>query len=230
MPPHRPFAAAGSGGRHPSVIVTALITAVLLSPGCGPEAVTPSPDADSARIGSRPLDRIAATEDLFLDDVRSNAEVPEDVASLEFTRVDGDPLKLSDYLGRRHVVLVFTQGYYGGSLCPFCTTQVSRLIANYDRFVDAGAEVLVVYPGDDEHLDEFIGNAASVVNRQIDRTPFPLLLDADLSAVRFFGIESHLAHPSTFVLDRDGNVRLAYVGADRSADRPSIDAMLAALD
>ena len=57
------------------------------------------------------------------------------------------------------------------------------------------------------------------------------LLDANRAemrefAVGFFDIRSNLAHPSTYVIDKQGNVQLAYVGADMSADRPSVNALL----
>ena len=65
--------------------------------------------------------------------------------------------------------------------------------------------------------------------RQVDEVPFPLLLDEDLKAVSFFNIASNLAHPSTFIIDKQGNIRLAYVGADMTADRPSVSAILGVL-
>ena len=90
-------------------------------------------------------------------------------------------------------------------------------------------EVLVVYPGTRSHLDEFIEAARTTDQAQVASVPFPILLDEDFGATEFFNIRSHLAHPSTFILDKSGNVRLAYVGADMTADRPSIKAMLAVL-
>ena len=56
--------------------------------------------------------------------------------------------------------------------------------------------------------------------------PFPIVLDEDFKAVDFFDIRSKLAHPSTYIINKSGNVVFAYVGADMTADRPSIQAML----
>jgi peroxiredoxin len=114
-------------------------------------------------------------------------------------------------------------------LCPFCKTQTSRLVANYDKFKELNTEILVVYPGARDHLDEFVEAAKQSEKSAVDSVPFPLVLDEDLSAVSYFNIASNLAHPSTFIIDKSGNVRLAYVGADMSADRPSIQAMLGVL-
>ena len=111
-------------------------------------------------------------------------------------------------------------------LCPFCTTQTSRLIANYSKFAELDTEVLVVYPGTRDHIDEFIEAATKTEKKQVDQVPFPLLFDEQLAAVGFFGIESNLAHPSSYLIDKQGNVRFAYVGVDMSADRPSVKLLL----
>jgi alkyl hydroperoxide reductase subunit AhpC len=88
----------------------------------------------------------------------------------------------------------------------------------------------VVYPGSREHLDEFVEAAKKSEKTEVDSVPFPLVLDEDLVAVGYFNIASNLAHPSTFIIDKQGNVRLAYVGADMTADRPSVAAMLRVLE
>ena len=166
----------------------------------------------------------------FKDDVTSNAEVPVDLRQLSFVDTNGGEFKLASFIGQKNVVLVFTEGFAGGMLCPFCKTQTSRLVANYDKFQQLNAEVLVVYPGPTDHLDDFIAAAKTTEKNQVDQVPFPLVLDEELNAASYFRIKSNLAHPSTFVIDIQGNVRLAYVGADMTADRPSIKAMLSVLE
>ncbi len=165
----------------------------------------------------------------FKDSVSSNVPVPEGLDGLVFLDTNGRRVALESYLGKKNVVLVFTEGFGGGMLCPFCKTQTSRLVANYQRFRDLDSEVLVVYPGSRDHLDEFIEAAKTSDKQQVDEVPFPLVLDEDLQAVSFFKIASNLAHPSTYIIDKKGNVRLAYVGADMTADRPSVSAILSVL-
>ena len=48
-------------------------------------------------------------------------------------------------------------------------------------------------------------------------------------AVNFFDISDALAFPSTYVIDKEGKVRFAYVGSSPS-DRPSLKALLKQLD
>lgn len=163
---------------------------------------------------------------VFKDEVESNVEVPDGLDGLVFLDTAGKRVALESFLGEKNVVLVFTEGFAGGMLCPFCKTQTSRLVANYDKFADLDTEILVVYPGSRDHLDEFVAAAKKTEKAEVDNVPFPLVLDEDLAAVSYFNIQSNLAHPSTFIIDKQGNVRLAYVGADMSADRPSVAAML----
>ena len=165
----------------------------------------------------------------FKDNVDTNAESPKNVGDLVFSNPDGSKIKLSDYAGKQNIMLVFTEGF-NGMLCPFCQTQTSRLVSNYDKFKERDCEVIVVYPGSGEHLDEFVKAALKTEKEQVDKVPFPIVLDKDFVATNYFDIHSKLAHPSTYLIDKKGGVQFAYVGSDMTADRPSIKAMLKRLD
>jgi peroxiredoxin len=121
---------------------------------------------------------------------------------------------------------VVTRGF-PGSICMFCSAQTAMLIKNHDEFVKRGAELLVVFPGPKEHLGAFTRSARS--QAESAAVPFRLLLDPDFKAVDQLGIRAELAKPSTYILDKQGQVRFAYVGASLS-DRPSLKAMLGQLD
>lgn len=165
----------------------------------------------------------------FKDEIDSNVELPTKVGEIVFTNIEGVDLKLADYFGKKNLILVFTQGF-NGMLCPFCKTQTSRLVANYDKFQERDCEIIVVYPGPEDHLDEFVEAARTHEKKQVDRVPFPIVLDKEFVATDFFDIHSMHAHPSTYLIDKNGSVKFAYVGADMTADRPSIKALLARLD
>lgn len=164
-------------------------------------------------------------EIVFQESVATNREIPENLEDLEFKDKNGDTVSLKEFVGKKNVILVFTKGF-DGTLCPFCTTQTSRLIANYDRFVEQNAEVVVVYPGDKEKVEEFVEAALNTEKQEVDKVPFPILLDEDLKATDFFDIRGKYAKPSTFIIDKNGGVQLAYVGSNLTSDRPSIKAML----
>jgi peroxiredoxin len=162
----------------------------------------------------------------FLDDVQSNASRVPAVDAIAFVDLEGNRVALADYLGKKNVVLVFTRGF-PGYICPFCMTQTSRLITNYDRFQAQDAEVLVVFPGRAADAQKLI--AQSKHKARQDEVPFPLVLDEDFRAVDALGIRGDLARPATYIFDKQGELRFAYVGQQKS-DRPSIKAMLDQLE
>ena len=51
------------------------------------------------------------------------------------------------------------------------------------------------------------------------------MLDVELRAVDQLGIRADLSKPATYIVDKQGQVRFAYVGAT-IADRPSVQSML----
>ncbi|WP_439626412.1 peroxiredoxin family protein [Gemmata sp.] len=156
--------------------------------------------------------------------------VAADKMPLTFIDLDGKTVDLAAYRGRANVVLVMTKGMPqspGGVFCPGCLAQMNALVANAAEFKKRGAEVLVVFPGPSEKAGEFLTTAKA---REGDKaSPIPLLLDMDMAAVTVLGITGDRAKPSTYVLDRKGNVVYAYVG-EHTTDRPSIKALLGQLD
>ena len=197
-----------------------LLPLLILSVGCGTSAPDPYKNAYS-------VDTIQ-----FLDDVAPNTEATTDFTKLTFTDKDGKSVSLSDYLGKQSLVLVVTRGY-SGSICPYCATQTSRLIANYPEIKERNAEVLVVYPlerpGQEGRLDEFVDRAVSMLPAASKKVPFPLLLDIELKSVEAMGIRKDLSKPATYIFDKDGKVQFAYVG-NTLADRPSVKVILSQLD
>ena len=203
---------------------SALFLLGCLVSGCGSNSQPlPAPD-DLGQPGG--IYDISPEDVAFLDDVESNHEDDGTVTDLEFVDADGNAFSLKQYQGKKNVLLVFTRGF-SGELCPYCTTQTSRLIANYDQFTERETEVLLVYPGSKTQLPLF--RQASIEASGEDSFPFPVLLDEDLTAVKRLGIAAQLAFPSSFIVDKQGQVRLSYVGSDPT-DRPSIKALLATLD
>jgi len=185
---------------------------------------------DSSKSGGMKKMDIPASKDMkFKDKVETNVEPPKDISELEFVDKDGGTIRLKDYFGKKSVVLVFTEGF-NGMLCPFCKTQTSRLVANYEEFTKRECEVIVVYPGPEDHLDEFLEAALVTEKRQVDKVPFPIVLDKDFKATDYFDIHSMHAHPATYLIDRQGSVQFAYVGKGMTADRPSIKAILGKID
>ena len=200
-------------------IRAALLFSVLLA-GCGRYA-----PGDSA-------DLTGPADIHFLDDAATNAAPGDAILNLQFVDQAGKTVRPRDLIGAKNLVVVFTRGY-NGSICPYCSSYTSSLITNYPKISERATEVLVVYPiakpDQSQRLDEFLKATFIRSGDGVTKTPFPVVLDIELKAVDTLGIRKDLAKPATYILDKVGHVRFAYVGKSLS-DRPSIKVILKQLD
>lgn len=119
----------------------------------------------------------------------------------DFTLPDqsGKPVKLSDILGEKVVVLYF----YPKDNTSGCTTEACSFRDSYESFTDAGAEVIGVSSDSVETHEKFAGR---------HELPFVLLADTDKAVRKQYGATSLGIVPGrvTFVIDREGVVRHAF--------------------
>jgi len=125
---------------------------------------------------------------------------------------------------KKPVVMCVMRGF-SGQVCIYCATQTAAIANNYKQFTDAGAEVVIVYPGPTESVPAFV---QAVQSLRKDPPPMPIGLDVSLLLVRGLGIEENLAKPTSLILDANGKIAYAYIGASM-ADRPSVEDLLQAL-
>lgn len=168
----------------------------------------------------------------FADSPESNGDLEAGVADLTFTDLNGKSVKASELAQGKNLVLVIIRGY-SGPICPYCSTQTSRLISNYEKFAKRNAEIVVVYPIEREkdslHWNQFMVSTREKLADPKIKLPFPVLFDVALKSVNQLGIQKDLSKPATYILNKQGQVQFAYVGST-IADRPSIKAMLDQLD
>jgi peroxiredoxin Q/BCP len=119
----------------------------------------------------------------------------------DFTLPDqsGEPIRLSDYLGEKVVVLYF----YPKDNTRGCTTEACSFRDSYESFTDAGAEVIGVSSDSVATHEGFAGR---------HELPFVLLADTDKAVRKQYGATSLGVVPGrvTFVIDREGIVRHAF--------------------
>ncbi len=172
----------------------------------------------------------------FVDQADSNTPIDGcDVGSLQFTDINGQPTDLTQFLGKKNVVVVVTRGNTSGgggagyyrNICLYCATQTSRLITNYESFRERDAEVVVVFPLKQLEDRGSLADLREAIRREgtAEEPPFPLVLDVELQAVDQLGIRADLSKPATYIVDKQGQVKFAYVGANM-IDRPSVQSML----
>src|SRR2546426_10044980 len=81
-------------------------------------------------LSSAPVDPDTA----FRDDAPPNRKLLAEELALHFVDHEGNPVDLTQYRGKKIVVLVVTRGIPqspGGVFCPHCLAQVSSLTANH---------------------------------------------------------------------------------------------------
>ena len=118
----------------------------------------------------------------------------------------GKSVRLSEMVSKGPVALVVLRGYPGYQ-CPFCNRQVQDFIQTSQGFADAGAHVVMVYPGPPQNLkskaNEFLADKKLPDN-------FALVLDRGYEFTNLYGLRWDAAHettyPSTFLIDRQGIV------------------------
>ncbi len=186
-------------------------------------AKTVRPPAGDRRYGSR---RGAQREEPQGDTQRAQQFLGQTLPWTRFSMADGRIVDMDDFRGKRKVMLVVLRGF-AREVCVYCVTQTEAICENVAAFQQAGTEAFVVYPGEKNRLEAFMESFKRVSKRQ-GEPPIGVLYDPDMRLVKRLGIESELAIPSTFVLDEEGRIRYAYVGAAID-DRPPVDDVLAAI-
>jgi len=126
-----------------------------------------------------------------------NVKVGEIALGFTLNDQDGNPVSLSDYHGKRNVVLFF----YPKDFSPGCTAQACSFRDNYEGFTDMDAVVIGV-SGDS------VGSHKKFLDKYL--LPFTLLSDpkgkirALYGSTKAFGL---LPGRYTFIIDKNGVVR-----------------------
>lgn len=127
------------------------------------------------------------------------------------TSLAGKPVKLSEEIQKGTVVLVMLRGFPGYQ-CPLCNRQVQDFMKHSAAFADAGARLLLVYPGPPDSLnqraEEFVKNKPLPAN-------FTMVLDPGYTFTNLYGLRwdapQETAYPSTFIINPQGIVTFVKV-------------------
>ena len=163
----------------------------------------------------------------FSDVEQSQSPSIEDFSQLVFTDAMGKSVKLTDHMTHKYLVLVVTRGWTH-SICLYCASQTSKWARRHHELEPYDAELVVIFPtGSDQDAELVEELNTRILDGPVanDSIPFPVFLDIDLRSVDMLGIRAELAKPATYIIDRSGRVRFAYVG-QTIADHPSVDSIL----
>ena len=124
-------------------------------------------------------------------------KVGDAAPEFDLTDAAGKRIRLSDFRGKRNVVLYF----YPKDDTPGCTKEACSFRDSYQSFTDAGAEVIGVSSDDGASHQKFADKF---------HLPFTLVSDTGGSVRKRYGVPATLGllpGRVTFVIDRDGIVR-----------------------
>lgn len=129
-----------------------------------------------------------------------NSAIPATVnfpaPSLELTNLEGQTVSLADYLGQ--VVLVNNWATW----CPPCRAEMPSMQAFFETHKDQDFTIIAISSGDlRDDVQSFV--------RENGLT-FPIWIDTTSQALVAFRNHSL---PSSYVIDQDGKIRLAWTGA-----------------
>lgn len=113
---------------------------------------------------------------------------------------DGSTIRLSDFVGKRGLVLFF----YPKDDTPVCTKEACSFRDSYEQFVEAEVEVIGVSSDTEE------SHRAFAARHQLS---FPLISDRDGSLRKAFAVPNTFGlFPGrvTYVIDKEGMIRMIF--------------------
>jgi len=136
----------------------------------------------------------------------ASIEVGQKAPDFALLDTKGNEVKLSDYQGRKNVVLFFFPKAFTGT----CERQVSEHHHHYARFQELGAEVIAI------STDQSPSQSAFLAKCGVDS--YPVLSDFRHKVIEDYGVAEHTGSRAnsraTFIIDRQGVVRYKYVEPD----------------
>lgn len=144
----------------------------------------------------------------FFSDIFNMEEIPlelhEGALAPDFALKDdqGNISRLSDLKGKKDIVVYF----YPEDFTPGCTTQAAEFSRDYEKFKDAGIEIIGVSPNDEESHERF---------RQKMGILYPLVADTEKEVSKSYGVyrlkkfmgREHMGvNRSTFLIDKTGRI------------------------
>lgn len=132
------------------------------------------------------------------------AELSEGSLAPDFTMKykDGKAVKLSELRGKKSVAVYF----YPKDFTPGCTMQATEFSRDYEKFKEAGIEIVGISPDDEESHQKF---------RVKMSMPYPLVADIGNELSKKYGVyglksfmgrEYMGVNRSTFLVDKTGKI------------------------
>jgi peroxiredoxin len=171
-----------------------------------------------AQVGPKDGANLPATD---LDRIKVGQPAPD----FTLENIDGKQVSLSEFRGKKSVVLVF----YRGQWWPYCTQQLGELKGLLNKQEKDKIQILTVSIDSHDDSKKFIQKLQEKFPGDYD---FPFLEDKNHKVIDRYGILNPdgkgWPHPATYVIDTQGIVRWKFVEVNYRK-RPSNEQILAEL-
>lgn len=136
--------------------------------------------------------------------------------ALTLDRLDGGTLSLEALRGKVVMLNIWA------TWCAPCRVEMPSMQLVYDEYRDRGFEVVAVSVDEDPGLRQPDGAIRGMVADFVERygLTFPVLVDPTGGTERLYGVD---ALPTTFLIDRDGVIRVREVGGRYWDREPQVD-------
>ena len=119
------------------------------------------------------------------------------VPSATFTLLSGEKISTTDLKGKVYLI------NFWATSCVTCVKEMPEMVRTYEQYKGKGLEFVAVAMSYDPPM--YVTNFT-----ETRRLPFKVAMDADGAAAKAFG-DVQLT-PTTFLVDKDGNILKRYVG------------------
>jgi peroxiredoxin len=163
------------------------------------------PTPSMALVTFMMVSRVKVTRELKANAIDKFAvNIGRPAPDFELPDQDGNLVRLSDYKGKRHVLLIFVRGDW----CPTCHIMLRSYEKNKEKFAEKNIMLLAIGP------DNVGVNKAMMEKLSVD---YKILSDEKLVAARSYGMQIHsnaggtnyaegIPLPASFLVDVNGNV------------------------
>ncbi len=154
-------------------------------------------------------------------------KVGEVAPAIELKNASGEIVSLKKLTSEHPVVLLVLRGWPGYQ-CPICSRQVAEFMGKQAELTAAGAEVLMVYPGPGDKLDDHAKEFAMQGKWEFPSN-FHYVTDPEYKFTNAWGLrweaERETAYPSTMLIGKDGKIAYQLVSTTHG-DRAAVATVL----
>ena len=108
-------------------------------------------------------------------------QVGKKLPSMEFLDLEGKPVRLNDFYGRKTVYL-----FYRGNWCPLCTAQIKELADDYQELEKRDVRVVLISPQPEKYTQK--------LSRKFN-IPFVFLVDKNNAMAKKYRLEHQAGTP-----------------------------------